>query len=263
MNPVARVRHRVRRARSQAPELRVPFFMLPIHRRVPLLLRRAVRAIGGDTRYLEELADVHARVREAVAEYERLTPQFAAGTIDPAEGALLYALVRTRRPDAVIETGTANGISTTYLLAALARNEHGTLHSIDLPFRAEGDTWRGVVPGTEIGVYDASPIPAGKEPGWAVPEDLRDRWDLRLGDARELLPALLEELGEVEVFFHDSLHTREHMLFEFETAWPHVREGGVLLADDVFQRKHDALPSFARSVGRRFSTFGNLGIVVK
>ena len=96
-----------------------------------------------------------------------------------------------------------------------------------------------------------------------VPDELRVGWELRLGDARELLPAALAELGEIDLFFHDSLHTREHMLFEFEQAWRHLAPGGVVVADDIFQRKHDALPAFARSVGRPFATFGNLGIVVK
>jgi predicted O-methyltransferase YrrM len=92
---------------------------------------------------------------------------------------------------------------------------------------------------------------------------LRGRWELRVGDARTLLPALLHEVGEIGLFLHDSLHTREHMLFEFETAWSHLVPGGVLAADDVFQRRHDALPVFARSVGRRFTTFGNLGLIRK
>jgi hypothetical protein len=53
------------------------------------------------------------------------------------------------------------------------------------------------------------------------------------------------------------------MLFEFETAWPGLASGGVLASDDVFQRKHDALPAFGRTVGRSFTTFGNLGFVRK
>jgi predicted O-methyltransferase YrrM len=172
--------------------------------------------------------------------------------------------VRALRPATVIETGTANGISTTYLLAALHRNAAGRLISIDLPFEVgTGAEYRPVVAGTTIGQWDASPLPPGKAPGWAVPDDLRGRWELRLGDARELLPAALAEVGEIGLFFHDSLHTHEHMLFEFETVWPFIVEGGVLAADDVFQRKHDALPAFARSVDKRFATFGNLGIVAK
>ena len=126
-----------------------------------------------------------------------------------------------------------------------------------------GGELQPLVAGTSIDLYDASPLPPGKEPGWAIPDDLLARWELRLGDAREVLPALLVETGEIDLFFHDSLHTREHMLFEFETAWPALARGGLLASDDVFQRKHDALPAFARSVGRPFTTFGNLGFVRK
>ena len=122
---------------------------------------------------------------------------------------------------------------------------------------------QSIVEGTSIDIYDSSPVPPGKESGWAIPDEFRGRWELRLGDARELLPAALAEVGEIKLFFHDSLHSREHMLFEFETAWPTLAKDGVLVADDVFQRKHDALPAFARSVKRSFSTFGNLGLIRK
>ena len=53
------------------------------------------------------------------------------------------------------------------------------------------------------------------------------------------------------------------MRFEFETVWAALARGGLLASDDIFQRKHDALPAFARSVGRPFATFGNLGLVRK
>ena len=257
-------------SRAQAPKLRLPFMLAPIHRRSPLLLRRRLGELGasGAGAFIRELDDdgIHAGAEAAIAEYCALAPQFAPGpgSVDPLEGALLYGLVRALRPATVVETGTASGISTTYVLAALHRNRTGRLISIDLPFEAgDGLEVLPIIPGTAIDLYDSSPVPHGKEPGWAVPEELRGRWELRLGDARELLPATLDEVGEIQVFFHDSLHSREHMLFEFEAAWPHVARGGVLVADDIFQREHDALPAFARQVRRPFSTFGNLGIVGK
>lgn len=253
-------------ARRQAPGLRVPFFLAPLDRRSARVLGRRVRMLvpDADTSVDSSLAGIHAGLDFALADYAALAPDFDAGVIDPAEGAALYFLVRALAPASVVETGTANGSSTAYLLAALERNGSGRLVSIDLPFEAEaGGGFRPLVPGTSIGLYDASPLPRGKAPGWMIPERLRGRWELRLGDARTLLPALLEELGEVEFFFHDSLHTRGHMLFEFEAVWPHLAPGGVLAADDIFQRKHDALPAFARSVGRSFTTFGNLGFVRK
>jgi predicted O-methyltransferase YrrM len=264
---VSRLSSRYRQARKLAPELRRPFFLAPIHRRSERLLRRRLRLVTGARgagRFSLEAHGVGQQLATTDSNYYALAPDFAPGSVHPSEGAFLYSLVRTLRPAAVVETGTASGFSTTYLLAALDRNDAGRLVSIDLPFEAgTAGELKAIVAGTSIDLYDASPVPAGKQPGWAVPDELRARWQLRLGDARDLLPATLEELGEIELFFHDSLHTREHMLFEFETAWPHLAAGGVLVADDVFQRKHDALPAFARQVGRKFSTFGNLGLIRK
>ena len=124
-----------------------------------------------------------------------------------------YAAVRALTPQTVVETGVASGVSSAYLLLALARNQKGTLHSVDLS--------------------DASYLPAGQEPGWIVPDWLRTRWRLHMGDVAAVLPSLLRDLGEVDIFIHDSRHTYDHMKFEFELAYPHIRRGGLLLADDA------------------------------
>jgi predicted O-methyltransferase YrrM len=266
---VGRVHGRYRAARLQEPGLRSAYVMAPVQRRSSLLLRRRVHRLTGERRSFAgeiEGSGLAAQLTTAEAEYRALTPGTGLwpGSIYPGEGALLYSLVRALRPETIVETGTANGFSTSYLLAALQRNGAGRLISIDLPFTIDdAGGLRSIVEGTSIDIYDSSPIPPGKQSGWAIPAELRGRWELRVGDARELLPAALAEVGEIELFFHDSLHSREHMLFEFETAWPQLAKGGVLVADDIFQRKHDALPAFARQVGRPFSTFGNLGIVRK
>jgi len=137
-----------------------------------------------------------------------------------------YAILRALRPQVVVETGVANGVSTAFLLHALHRNGAGTLHSIELG--------------------DARYLPAGTSPGWLVPEGSRDRWKLHLGDARALLPSLLSELGTVDLFIHDSLHTYEHMMFEFQQAYPYLRAGGFLLADDALW--NDSFRDFAGKI---------------
>lgn len=48
-----------------------------------------------------------------------------------------------------------------------------------------------------------------------------------------MLPELLSEVGEIDLFVHDSLHTYRNMRFEFEAAWPSLRPGGILISDDV------------------------------
>lgn len=128
------------------------------------------------------------------------------------EADAVYALVRLLKPGVMVETGVADGTTSAYILRAMEENGRGKLYSIDLP---------------------SSRLPAGKAPGWIVPEELRKRWELRVGDAAGLLPPLLEELGEIDIFLHDSLHTYGHMLFEFRAAWPRLKAGGLLLSHDI------------------------------
>jgi len=260
--------------RARPPGMRLAFARMPVERRLPRpYALRVLHRLTGRPRaelgaYLDEVgagSALLAHIDAAEDEYRRLSPAFALGpgTEPTGNRAVLYALVRALRPERVIETGTANGVSTAFLLAGLERNGSGRLLSIDLPFADAGGTIAPIVPGTEIDPDDATPVAAGREPGWIVPQELRGRWELRLGDALELLPRALADDGELGLFLHDSLHSRSHMLFEFEAAWPRLRSGGVLAADDIFQRKHDALPAFARSVACPWLSFCGMGFVVK
>jgi predicted O-methyltransferase YrrM len=166
------------------------------------------------------------------------------GGISLEDGRLLYGIVRALQPEYVIETGVAAGVSNAFLNAALLENERGRLFSIELPpsaclGRLQQD---GVVfEWPERGV------------GWAVPVEIRseigNRNELILGDVKEVLPALVQRLPRVDVFFHDDLHTPEHMKWEYDMVWPHLAPGGVLISDDAnygwlhFCRERD-LPQF-------------------
>jgi predicted O-methyltransferase YrrM len=145
------------------------------------------------------------------------------------EGFRLYRLLRDLRPQVAVETGVCNGVSTAFLLLALEDNGEGELHSIDLPEVAGEDYEQGTFWDGKGGAV----IPPGKEPGWMVPTELRDRWHLMLGRSQDELPPLLERLGSIDFFMHDSEHSYECMSFEFRAAWDALREGGVLVADDV------------------------------
>jgi predicted O-methyltransferase YrrM len=126
---------------------------------------------------------------------------------------LQYALVRAVKPAVILETGVASGVSTAYFLLALKKNGRGALDSIEL-----GDT-----------AY----LPPGRPPGWVVPEWLRDNWKMHIGDSRKLLAPLAQKLAPLDIFIHDSLHTYDHMTFEFEQAFPYLKAGGILIADDA------------------------------
>ncbi len=140
---------------------------------------------------------------------------------------MLYTLVRVMKPAVVVETGGTPGNSSAFILRALDRNQYGELHTVDLP------------PTGTLGEYDGDGIwihaglPEGQGSGWAVPEWLRGRHHQHLGDAKILLPGVLEQVGQVDIFIHDSDHSYEHMAWEFAAAWPAVVAGGSLLSDDI------------------------------
>jgi len=197
------------------------------------MLRQHWRDYVSRSRKIAELIGKDAEIIESVLyELECQEPLYKEGkawngTLKGWSGTWMhvivcYALVRLLRPELVVETGVAEGSSSRYLLRAMQRNDCGVLHSIDLP---NGDFDDGKF-------RQRNPL-VGGDVGWKVPSNLRDRWNLHLGDARELLPNLLARLGKVDMFIHDSLHSYDHMLFEYSTAWPHLREGGILLSDDI------------------------------
>jgi hypothetical protein len=150
------------------------------------------------------------------------------GGISLQDGMVLYGLARALQPDYVIETGVAAGASTSFFGAALIENGRGKLFSIELP--AAEVTGATCEDGSR---YEWR----RKGVGWAVPMEVRrglgNRCELILRDVRVGLPKLLERLPYVDIFFHDDLHTPDHMRWEYELVWTKLRDGGVLASDDV------------------------------
>ena len=58
-------------------------------------------------------------------------------------------------------------------------------------------------------------------------------YHLTIGKSEEVLEPLLKKLGKIDIFFYDSLHIYEHMLFEYNTCWDHLKENGILISDDI------------------------------
>ncbi len=138
-----------------------------------------------------------------------------------------YCLVRHTRPERVVETGVAHGVTTRFILEALEANGSGRLWSIDLPPLIERHLQ------TDVGV--------------AVPQRVRGRWTLIRGSSRQRLRPLLAGLGTIDLFVHDSMHTTRNLRFELSHAWPALTPGGVVIADDIdFNR---AFGTFALAAG--------------
>jgi hypothetical protein len=136
----------------------------------------------------------------------------------------IWCTVRHALPEVVIETGVAHGISSRVVLEAMSLNDRGHLWSIDLPHPLKHD------------LHDQT--------GVAVTDSLRPRWTYIAGESRRRLPPLVAEVGRVQLFIHDSLHTARNTLFEMEHAASIMSPGGVMLIDDI--RGHDAFITFAK-----------------
>lgn len=152
----------------------------------------------------------------------------------------IYCLVRDIKPNVYLETGVLHGLSSAFVLGAMAENNHGKLISIDLPsYENTG------VANTDGYNYT---LPKGMEPGWLIPENLRSRWKLNIGPSSTVLPRFVELHGDVDIFCHDSEHTYETMWFELTLAWEILKEGGVLICDNI--ESCAAFHDFCRRIGR-------------
>lgn len=124
----------------------------------------------------------------------------------------LWILIRHRKPNVVVETGVARGVSSAFQLGAMEKNGVGQLWSIDLP---------PMQPGWQV------------ETASAVPDRLRSRWTYIRAASRRALPPLLADLDAIDMFVHDGLHTAETVTFELHHVWPYLVKNGVLVADDA------------------------------
>jgi predicted O-methyltransferase YrrM len=155
---------------------------------------------------------------------------YAAGWVNLDDALFLYWLVRKLKPKTIVQTGVCNGLSSAFMVLGLVKNgPEGKLRAIDMPpiFDSEDAGWK--IKGKIYGVV----IPEGKSSGWIVPDAYRDRFEVRSGDAKQLLPRMVDDVDAIDLFYHDSDHTYDHMMFEFREAKRKLAPGGLIVGDDI------------------------------
>ncbi len=196
--------------------------------------------------FIEKVA---SKIYYEFEEYEDYHPAI----LGKESGQKLYDLVRTVSPDIVVETGVCNGFSSSVILRALEDNGKGHLYSVDLPVNIDEIT-------TEE--RTGAVLPPGKESGWAVPDDLRERWTLRLGDTYKELPKVFDSLSDdIDIFIHDSDHSYETMMFEFALAWRNLKEDHFLLADNI--DFSEAFFDFTEAKNLEKYNLADMGLMIK
>ncbi|MEH1097899.1 class I SAM-dependent methyltransferase [Micromonospora sp. CPCC 205561] len=138
-----------------------------------------------------------------------------------------YAIVRARKPAHVVETGVDKGLGSCVLAAALLRNA------------AEGRPGR-------VTSLDINPEAGylAREAPWS------EVVDLVIGDSIASIAALDRP---VDLFLHDSDHSRAHEKREFEAVEAKLAPGAMLLTDNVTAT--NVLGEHAERTGRRFLAY--------
>jgi len=203
---------------------------------------------------LEDIDGFITKISEKIEdEFKSLPEKYHPADIGKENGRLMYSLIRENKPEIVVETGVCNGLSSSIILKSLDNNEKGKLYSIDLP--------------AKVGSRDISEertgavIPPYKNSGWAVPNELRKRWTLLIGDTFKITPTIFQEEDKIDIFIHDSDHSYEGMMFEFSLAWRHLKEGGFLIADNI--ARNPALSHFAEGKRLKKYKLGKMGLLKK
>ena len=135
---------------------------------------------------------------------------------------LLKMLIKELRPATVIETGVANGISTRQILSAFKEFHLGDskLYSFDI------DYWVG------------------------TPDLLNDpQFNFVVIDSQNSFLDAMKEIQTVDLFYHDSDHSYDNQMLEYETAWEILNpKNGVLVSDDI--NWSNAFLDFCKKINR-------------
>lgn len=142
------------------------------------------------------------RVKEASLNYPETF------NISDNSALLLYCIIRYLQPETVLETGIANGISSYYMLSALNKNGKGDLHSVDIDSNVGG----------------------------LLRESERSRWRLHIlnkKSARAQFKAVVASLPAIDIFIHDSDHSYNGQMSEYEAVYNKITGNGILFSDDI------------------------------
>jgi predicted O-methyltransferase YrrM len=166
-------------------------------------------------------------------------------------------LIRTMPPGpvVVVETGVYSGLSTFYLLSAIAdRGPGSVLASVDPLYKSQNDATNKIVD-VEL------------RPFWKGKDHILSNWKFFAGKSRDIFPQVINAFPEWDVFIHDSDHSKENMIFELETALKHVKPGGFIVIDDFDGTDmvgfHKAFVKWVDDKGFWWTTVGNAAIFRK
>lgn len=186
---------------------------------VSVVTGAAIGDTRGWLREVEEDTELLGTLRRRLA--TNPTRRVCADSPRLARRAGWYMIIRALQPDNVVETGTHLGLGTSVIAAALLRNGHGRVTTIDI---------------------DA-------DSGYLIDEPYSTVIERRVGSSVDVLATL----SDVDLFLHDSLHTYDYESQELTAVAPNLSADAIVLSDNA----HDsaALSDWAERTGRRYLFF--------
>lgn len=132
--------------------------------------------------------------------------------IGPRHGSLLQAVIAEVRPKIAVEIGLAFGVSTLYMLDALAASNGHKLIGID---PSQFASWQGG------GLHNV------ERAGYT------GMYEFHGSTSQNILPKLVERGERVSLAFIDGWHTFDHALVDFFYVDQMLEVGGIVVFDDV------------------------------
>lgn len=170
----------------------------------------------------------------------------------------LFLITSLIKPESIIETGVANGKSTTNFLYAISESKNSKLISID---KYENNP-KKLALGRKKG--RALPWSYNKlKPGYLIPRSLKKKWKLYIGDSFKVLKKLKAKgFKRPDIFFHDSLHSKKHTFNEIKIILSMKSDKETfLIIDDVDKGSGLAFKEILKKNNITGYVFKNLGFV--
>lgn len=167
-------------------------------------------------------AEMHPSLLAQATQIERDSPETlgGGGGVD-----LIYRICEGVGANTVVETGVAYGWSSLAILASISPRG-GYLWSVDMPH----------------------PLLKDQElTGVVVPNALRKRWTLIREPDCTGLSKVLRQCGPIDFIHYDSDKSYHGRAATYQRLWPHLRQGGILLSDDIAD--NTAFRDFAAEIG--------------
>lgn len=173
------------------------------------------------------------------------------GLMGALDCATLYGLTRWRRPAIVVESGGYLGMSSAFILKALA--DEGLAEARLYSLEWDKNCAHGAL----------------------IPNELRQQFVPLEGRVEDFIKR--DELPpRIDMFLHDSSHRYRHMLWEFGQFWRRLRDHGLLVSHDVHfnpafaefvagtqARDKKGLPDTRNTTNHEWGRWGYVGFVVK